>query len=192
MMLTAYTDGSCLGNPGPGGWAVVLTAGPDVRSEASGGDPKTTNNRMELLAAVEALERSDPAAPLRIVTDSKHVCDGATQWRHAWKRRAWRTSGRTPVKNRDLWERLDALCQSRTVEWQWVRGHAGNAGNERADLLARAAAETAARERPRRENESATDAQSLTGSYTIDSLVATLQTLPGTATATIHGRIEIR
>ncbi len=140
--LFAYTDGACSGNPGPGGWGVLLQAsqaGKIVKErELSGGDAATTNNQMELMAAIMALETLDRASTLTIVTDSTYVKNGVTQWIHGWKRNGWRTSAKKPVKNVELWQRLD-LAQSRhQVTWEWVKGHAEHPENERADELARA------------------------------------------------------
>lgn len=130
-----YTDGACRGNPGPGGWAALLIAGAE-RRELSGALEQTTNNRMELTAAIEALAALKRRCSVHLYTDSKYVLQGITEWLPAWKARGWRTAGRAPVKNQDLWERLDLAVQSQDVEWQWVRGHSGTAGNERADELA--------------------------------------------------------
>lgn len=140
--LFAYTDGACSGNPGPGGWGVLLQAsqaGNIVKErELSGGDRATTNNQMELMAAIMALETLDRASTLTIVTDSTYVKNGVTQWIHGWKRNGWRTAAKKPVKNVELWQRLD-LAQSRhQVTWEWVKGHAEHPENERADELARA------------------------------------------------------
>jgi ribonuclease HI len=141
--LTAFTDGACSGNPGPGGWGVILVAREgDVvlrERELSGGEADTTNNRMELMAAIAALEALTRASALTVVTDSAYVKDGVTTWIHNWKRRGWRTAGGQPVKNLDLWQRLDAAAARHRVDWQWVKGHAGHPENERADALARAA-----------------------------------------------------
>lgn len=136
--MVAYTDGACRGNPGPGGWGVLLRAG-DAEKTLSGGEPATTNNRMELTAAIMALEALKRRSRVRIYTDSTYVRDGVTRWVHGWKRNGWRTAAREPVKNEDLWRRLDALAAAHDVEWLWVRGHAGDPGNEQADQLARAA-----------------------------------------------------
>jgi ribonuclease HI len=140
--LFAYTDGACSGNPGPGGWGVLLIArdGDTVlkERELQGGEPMTTNNRMELLAAISALETLARASELTIVTDSAYVKNGVTEWIHGWKRNGWRTAGKDPVKNADLWQRLDAAQKSHKVTWRWIKGHAGHAENERADALARA------------------------------------------------------
>jgi ribonuclease HI len=136
--VVAYTDGACSGNPGPGGWGAVLVWNGEER-ELSGGDSATTNNRMELMAAIAALEALKRETAIRIVTDSKYVHDGLTKWIKAWKKRGWKTADGKPVKNQDLWERLEAACASHKVRWEWVRGHNGHEGNERADALARAA-----------------------------------------------------
>jgi ribonuclease HI len=140
--LVAYTDGACSGNPGPGGWGVLLVAreGAEVLKtrELSGGAAATTNNRMELLAAINALEALERPAALTIVTDSAYVRSGVTEWIHGWKRNGWKTATRKPVKNEDLWRRLDAAQARHRVVWQWVKGHAGHPENERADELARA------------------------------------------------------
>ena len=130
-----YTDGACRGNPGPGGWGALLIAG-DQRKELYGAEAQTTNNRMELTAAIEALLALKRRCAVTLYTDSKYVMQGITEWLPAWKARGWRTAGRDPVKNQDLWERLDRVVQSQDVEWHWVRGHDGTAGNERADALA--------------------------------------------------------
>ncbi len=136
--IVVYTDGSCSGNPGPGGWGAVIEAPTGVR-EISGGVPNTTNNRMELMAAIQALEVIEPGAPVQIVTDSRYVMDGITSWMAGWRRRNWRTAAGKPVKNQDLWQRLDRAVARHDVQWQWVRGHTQDPGNERADALARAA-----------------------------------------------------
>ena len=140
--LYAFTDGACSGNPGPGGWGVLLQARVDdlvtKEKELCGGEELTTNNRMELLAAISALEGLSRASRLTLVTDSAYVKDGVTVWIHGWKRKGWRTAGGKPVKNLDLWQRLEAAQARHEVEWRWIKGHAGHAGNERADALARA------------------------------------------------------
>jgi ribonuclease HI len=140
--LYAYTDGACSGNPGPGGWGVLLQAkaGTDVvkERELKGGEAETTNNRMELLAAIHALETLERASRITIVTDSAYVKNGVTGWIHGWKRNGWRTSNKKPVKNVDLWQRLDEAQTRHQVTWEWVKGHAGHPENERADELARA------------------------------------------------------
>ncbi|MEQ8665733.1 MAG: ribonuclease HI [Rhodospirillales bacterium] len=139
-----FTDGSCLGNPGPGGWGVILRFG-DAEKELSGGEPETTNNRMELRAAIEGLASLTRTLPVEIHTDSTYVRNGITQWIHGWKRNGWKTADKKPVKNADLWRELDELASRYPVEWHWVKGHDGHPENERADELARAAAaETAA------------------------------------------------
>jgi ribonuclease HI len=133
-----FTDGACSGNPGPGGWGAILRYG-EIEKELSGGDPATTNNRMELMAAIAALEALKRPCRVRVYTDSQYVRDGITRWLHSWKARNWRTADKKPVKNVDLWQRLDQAAAPHDVEWLWVRGHAGHPENERADLLARAA-----------------------------------------------------
>ena len=135
-----HTDGSCLGNPGPGGWAAVLRYQGRER-ELAGGEALTTNNRMELMAAIMALEALSEPCRITLQTDSQYVRQGITEWMANWVRRNWKTSGGDPVKNRDLWERLHAATQRHTIEWRWVKGHSGDPDNERVDLLARAAAE---------------------------------------------------
>lgn len=141
-MIEIYTDGACSGNPGPGGWGVLLRVG-DKETELCGGDPMTTNNRMELLAVIEALQSFTEPVEARVYTDSQYVQKGISEWIHSWKRRGWKTAMKDPVKNEDLWRRLDALAFRHTVEWHWVRGHNGHPENERADLLARAGLERA-------------------------------------------------
>ena len=140
--LVAYTDGACSGNPGPGGWGVLMLArdnGAVVKERRlSGGAADTTNNRMELMAAIAALEALTRPTALTIVTDSVYVKNGVTEWMVGWKTRGWRTSGGAPVKNVDLWQRLDAARAAHQVNWTWIKGHAGHDGNERADELARA------------------------------------------------------
>lgn len=131
-----YTDGACSGNPGPGGWGAVLHFGDQIK-ELSGGELQTTNNRMELLAAINGLRALKKNVPVDLYTDSRYVKDGITQWIHAWKRNDWRTADRKPVKNCDLWRDLDAVCSQVQVTWHWVKGHDGVPGNERADALAR-------------------------------------------------------
>ena len=133
-----YTDGGCRGNPGPGGWAALLVAG-QQRKEVSGAEAQTTNNRMELMAVIEALRTLKRPVPVRLYTDSQYVRLGITEWVKSWKARGWRTAARQPVKNQDLWEQLDALAAGREIEWHWVKGHAGVPGNERVDALANAA-----------------------------------------------------
>ncbi len=140
--LFAFTDGACSGNPGPGGWGALLQAreGEAVsrERELSGGERLTTNNRMELMAAIAALEALERPSAITIVTDSAYVKGGLTGWIHGWKRNGWRTADKKPVKNEDLWRRLDAAAQAHQVTWEWVKGHAGHPENERADELARA------------------------------------------------------
>ncbi len=140
--LLAYTDGACSGNPGPGGWGVLMIArkGDTVlkERELKGGDGETTNNRMELLAAISALEALERPSALTIITDSTYVKNGVTGWIHGWKKNGWRTAAKKPVKNEDLWRRLDEAQSRHDVTWEWVKGHAGHPENERADELARA------------------------------------------------------
>lgn len=134
-LVKIWTDGSCLGNPGPGGWAALLTYGKHER-EVVGGEPETTNNRMELMAAIQALEALTRPSRVRLSSDSNYVVKGITEWIAGWKRKGWKK-----VKNRDLWERLDKAREPHEVSWVWVRGHAGDANNERVDQLAVAEAE---------------------------------------------------
>ena len=141
-----FTDGACLGNPGPGGWAVLLRCGAQ-ESELVGGAPDTTNNRMELMAAIAGLEALTRPRSVRLTTDSRYVMDGMRSWLPAWKHNGWRTAARKPVKNIDLWQRLDAASAHHEIEWHWVRGHAGHAENERVDALARQQAEREGGER---------------------------------------------
>ena len=131
-----YTDGACSGNPGPGGWGVILMSGAH-RKELCGGEAETTNNRMELLAAITALEALKRPSRVDLHTDSEYVKNGISQWIHGWKRNGWRTSAKQPVKNAELWQRLDAAQARHEVHWHWVRGHGGHPENERADELAR-------------------------------------------------------
>jgi len=139
--LIAHTDGACSGNPGPGGWGVLLEAKRDgavlKTRELKGGEAQTTNNRMELLAAIMALETLERPSSITIVTDSAYVKNGVTSWIHGWKRNGWKTASKKPVKNVDLWERLDAAQSRHDVHWNWIKGHAGHDENERADELAR-------------------------------------------------------
>ena len=135
-----FTDGACKGNPGPGGWGAVLRFG-DRERELSGSENPTTNNRMELMAAIAALEALLRPCEVDLTTDSVYVRDGITKWIHGWKRNGWRTASRDPVKNAELWQRLDAAAARHRVVWHWVKGHAGHPENERADRLACAAAE---------------------------------------------------
>jgi ribonuclease HI len=143
--LVAYTDGACSGNPGPGGWGALLIArdGDKVLKtrELSGGEADTTNNRMELLAAITALETLERDAAVTIITDSVYVKDGITKWIHGWKARGWKTAAKKPVKNEDLWRRLETATARHRVTWEWVKGHAGLPENEKADELARAGME---------------------------------------------------
>ncbi len=130
-----YADGACRGNPGPGGWGALLRTGTRERT-LHGGEPATTNNRMELTAVIRALESLTRHCRVQLYTDSQYVQKGITQWIHDWKRRGWRTAGKQPVKNVDLWQQLEALASAHEVSWHWVKGHAGHDGNERADALA--------------------------------------------------------
>ena len=136
--VTIYTDGACSGNPGPGGWGAVLSCG-DKERELNGFEAQTTNNRMELMAAIMALEALKEPCAVALYTDSKYVMDGLTQWMAGWKRNGWKTAAKKPVKNQELWQRLDAAVARHTVKWHWVKGHAGDVMNERADELARRA-----------------------------------------------------
>ena len=135
-----HTDGACLGNPGPGGWAGLLRWR-GIEREVAGGEPDTTNNRMELMAAIAALEALRDPCDVVLHTDSQYVRQGITEWMANWLRRGWKTAGGDPVKNRDLWERLHAAAARHRVDWRWVKGHAGDPDNERVDQLARAQAE---------------------------------------------------
>jgi ribonuclease HI len=134
--IAIYTDGACSGNPGPGGWGALLVSG-GRRREIHGGEPMTTNNRMELRAVIEALRLVKSARAIEITTDSTYVKDGMTLWLANWKRNGWRSSNKKPVKNQDLWAELDSLAAKFEIEWHWVRGHAGHPENERVDELAR-------------------------------------------------------
>jgi len=134
--IIAYTDGACSGNPGPGGWGVWLRAGQHEK-ELCGGEKHTTNQRMELQAAIEALKVLKKPSAITIVTDSKYVLNGITDWIHGWKKKGWKNSKKEPVANRELWEVLDVLNQKHDVDWQWVKGHSGDEGNDKADELAR-------------------------------------------------------
>ena len=136
-VVDIYTDGACSGNPGPGGWGAILRYN-GVEKELSGGAAETTNNRMELIAAIEALEALKRPAKVRLYTDSTYVKDGITKWIHGWKAKGWKTANKKPVKNEDLWRRLEEALARHEVEWHWVRGHSGHPENERADALARA------------------------------------------------------
>ena len=183
----AYADGSCLGNPGPGGWGVVI----DIdgrRTEAAGSARESTNNRMELTAAIEALERTDPLRPLTLTTDSRYVLDGITQWITGWKRRGWTTAKKKPVLNATLWQRLDRLRTGRAVTWCWTRGHSGDPGNERADALAQAAARNATNraEAPR----DGASVQTLTGPVERDALIEWVRTLPPGTDIALDGTLR--
>ena len=143
--LVAYTDGACSGNPGPGGWGVLLQAFSNDKvvkeRELSSGEKLTTNNKMELRAAIAALEILDRTSEITIITDSKYVMNGIQTWLAGWKKNNWKTASKKPVKNEELWKRLDLLCEQHEVNWKWVKGHAGDMGNERVDKLARSAME---------------------------------------------------
>ena len=140
--LFAYTDGACSGNPGPGGWGALLIARDGARvvkeRELSGGEAETTNNRMELLAAINALDALDRPSTITIVTDSNYVKNGITSWIHGWKKNGWKNAAKKPVANAELWQQLDVARRRHEVTWEWVKGHAGHPENERADALARA------------------------------------------------------
>jgi len=133
--VTIYTDGACSGNPGPGGWGALLIFA-DNEKELRGGAPETTNNRMELTAAIEGLKALNRSCQIDLYTDSTYVKDGITKWIHNWKRNGWRNASKKPVKNAELWQALDDLVQKHEITWHWVKGHAGEPGNERADMLA--------------------------------------------------------
>ncbi len=135
-VVEIYTDGACSGNPGPGGWGALLRWR-DREREIFGGEGETTNNRMELMAAIQALEALNRPSHVRLHTDSNYVKEGITSWIHDWKKKGWKTSKRKPVKNVDLWQRLDSALGRHEVDWRWVRGHVGHPDNERADALAR-------------------------------------------------------
>lgn len=133
--IAIWTDGACKGNPGDGGWGALLVYG-DLQKEIYGGEANTTNNRMEIMAVIQALSLLKEPCIAHIYTDSQYVQKGMTEWITAWKQRGWRTAAKKPVKNADLWQQLDQLCEQHQLQWHWVRGHAGDAGNERADELA--------------------------------------------------------
>ena len=133
--IEIYADGACKGNPGPGGWGAWISMGGHSK-ELCGGEPVTTNNRMELMAVIRALQALKRACNVKVYTDSVYVQKGMTEWIEGWKKRGWRTADKKPVKNDDLWQELDAIAQQHQIEWLWVKGHAGDAGNERADALA--------------------------------------------------------
>lgn len=140
MKVELYTDGACKGNPGPGGWGALLRYGANEK-ELFGGERDTTNNRMELMAAIEGLKALTRPCDVILTTDSQYVKQGINQWMAGWKRNGWRTASKQPVKNKDLWQALDQECQKHNIEWRWVKGHAGHAENERADQLANRGAE---------------------------------------------------
>lgn len=134
-VITIHTDGACSGNPGPGGWGALLEW-KGHEKELYGGEAETTNNRMELMAAISALESLKRPSTVRLVTDSVYVRDGVTKWIHGWKQNGWKTAAKKPVKNEDLWRRLEAAARRHDVRWDWIKGHSGDPGNERADALA--------------------------------------------------------
>ncbi|WP_299876542.1 ribonuclease HI [uncultured Cocleimonas sp.] len=133
--VVVYTDGGCRGNPGPGGWGAVLKFG-EHEKEIYGYEAETTNNRMELMAAISALEMLSRSCEIELTTDSQYVRKGILEWMDGWKKRGWKTAAKKPVKNKDLWQRLDAAVQSHNINWHWIKGHSGHPGNERADDLA--------------------------------------------------------
>ena len=140
--IEIWTDGACSGNPGPGGWGALLVSG-DNRKELHGGDPATTNNRMEMMAVIEALNALKRPSKVTLHVDSTYVKDGKTKWIHGWKRNGWKTADKKPVKNQDLWLALEDACARHEITWKWVKGHDGDPGNERADELARMGTEEA-------------------------------------------------
>lgn len=142
MKVELYTDGACKGNPGPGGWGAWLRYGKNEK-ELFGGEKETTNNRMELQAAIEGLKALSRSCDVSLTTDSQYVKQGINSWMAGWKKNGWRTASKQPVKNKDLWQALDLECQRHNVEWHWVKGHAGHVGNERADMLANRGTEEA-------------------------------------------------
>lgn len=144
--VIAYTDGACRGNPGPGGWGVSLQYG-GHQKELCGGEAPTTNNRMELMAAISALESLRETCAVTLHTDSKYVLQGLTEWLPGWKKRGWKTADKKPVKNQDLWQRLDAAAARHQIDWRWIKGHSGDPGNENADRLANKGLELAQTER---------------------------------------------
>ncbi|MCF4164714.1 ribonuclease HI [Zavarzinia compransoris] len=142
ILVEIHTDGACSGNPGPGGWGALLRWR-GMEKELSGGEPETTNNRMELMAAIAALEALKRPTEVRLFTDSRYVMDGITKWLAGWKRNGWKTAAKKPVKNEDLWRRLDAATAPHRIDWNWVKGHAGDPLNERVDQIARDAIRSA-------------------------------------------------
>ena len=141
QLVEIYTDGACRGNPGPGGWAALLRMG-EKEKEIAGGEPLTTNNRMELLAAIRALEALKRPCRVELHTDSVYVKDGLTKWIHGWKKNGWKTADKKPVKNAELWQELVTACEPHRVEWHWVKGHSGHPENDRVDALACAEADS--------------------------------------------------
>ncbi|HEX4702178.1 MAG TPA: ribonuclease HI [Pseudonocardiaceae bacterium] len=156
-----YTDGACSGNPGPGGWGALLSYGNHVRELCGGDGPTTTNNRMEMTAAIEALESLTRPSRVRLHTDSTYLRNGITSWLAGWQRNGWRTKDRKPVKNADLWQRLAIAVQRHDIEWFWVKGHAGNPGNERADALANRGMAEARRQREQSSDSATTTTNSV-------------------------------
>lgn len=144
MKVEIFTDGACKGNPGVGGWGALLRFG-DAQKELYGGELNTTNNRMELMAAIQALNALTRQCEVVLTTDSQYVKQGINQWMRGWKKNGWRTASKQPVKNKDLWQALDQACERHSIEWRWVKGHAGHPGNERADELANMGVRKAAR-----------------------------------------------
>lgn len=136
-LIEIWTDGACSGNPGPGGWGALMISG-EHEKELFGGEAETTNNRMEMMAAIQALSALKGPSKVRLHTDSTYLKDGLTKWIHGWKRNGWKTAAKKPVKNKDLWQMLEEATRRHDIEWVWVKGHAGDPGNERADELARA------------------------------------------------------
>lgn len=136
-LIEIWTDGACSGNPGPGGWGALMISG-EHEKELFGGEAETTNNRMEMMAAIQALTALKGPSKVRLHTDSTYLKDGLTKWIHGWKRNGWKTAAKKPVKNKDLWQMLEEATKRHEIEWVWVKGHAGDPGNERADELARA------------------------------------------------------
>ena len=136
MRYKIYTDGACSGNPGPGGWAAIILVDDKIKNEISGSENSTTNNKMELLAPIKAIQKLKKKSEISIYTDSTYVRDGITTWIKKWEKNGWKTASKKPVKNKDLWKELDNLVREHIVKWEWVRGHSGNPGNEKADFLA--------------------------------------------------------
>lgn len=146
--IEIFTDGACRGNPGPGGWGALLRYGDKLR-ELKGGEPDTTNNRMEMMAVIQALSALREPCEVVLTTDSQYVLKGITEWLPGWKQRGWKTASKQPVKNEDLWRRLDTLCSQHRIDWRWVKGHSGHAENERVDQLANDSIDALLAENPR-------------------------------------------